>query len=192
MFAIDNKKVTIKFVQQLTGTLNFLNRAIIPGHAFTRCMYSKLTGKNGKQLKQHHHVYLNADFLQDCWVWVQFLKEAERNEKGICRPFIDFPLIEETMTTLNFFSDASKKTTFGIGAVYNNHWIFGQWPENFIIKCDPSIEFLELYRLTLALYTWRDYSELNNGRICIYCDNQAVQHMVNNLASSCVQCMKLI
>ena len=41
-WAIDKKKVTIKFVQQLTGTLNFLNKALVPGRAFTRGMYMKL------------------------------------------------------------------------------------------------------------------------------------------------------
>ena len=38
-WAINKKKVNIKFVQQLTGTLNFLNKAIVPGRAFTRGMY---------------------------------------------------------------------------------------------------------------------------------------------------------
>ena len=33
--AIDKRKVTIKFMQKLTGTLNFLNRVIVPGRAFT-------------------------------------------------------------------------------------------------------------------------------------------------------------
>ena len=30
-WAIQQKKVTVKFVQKLTGTLNFLNQAIVPG-----------------------------------------------------------------------------------------------------------------------------------------------------------------
>ena len=29
--AISKRKVTVHFIQKLTGTLNFLNRAIIPG-----------------------------------------------------------------------------------------------------------------------------------------------------------------
>ena len=55
---IELKKVTIKTIQQLTGTLNFLNRAIVPGRAFTRNMYTKLkiTNSKGRPLKQHHHV----------------------------------------------------------------------------------------------------------------------------------------
>ena len=43
--AIQNKKVTIKYIQRLTGTLNFLNRVIVPGRPFTRCMYFKLCTK---------------------------------------------------------------------------------------------------------------------------------------------------
>ena len=34
--AIDQKKTMIWFIQQLTGTLNFINRAIVPGRAFTK------------------------------------------------------------------------------------------------------------------------------------------------------------
>ena len=36
---INKKKATIKEIQCLTGLLNFLNKAIIPGRAFTRRMY---------------------------------------------------------------------------------------------------------------------------------------------------------
>ena len=58
--AIDKCKVTIKFIQQLTGTLNFLNRAIVPGRAFMRGIYQKLklVDARGRILKQHHHTYL--------------------------------------------------------------------------------------------------------------------------------------
>ena len=34
-------KATVKQLQQLCGFLNFLCRAIVPGHAFTRRMYAK-------------------------------------------------------------------------------------------------------------------------------------------------------
>ena len=67
-FAIEKRKVTIKFIQQLTGVLNFLHKAIVPGRAFTRCMYIKLKLRDskGNLLKQHHHVYLNSSFIHDC------------------------------------------------------------------------------------------------------------------------------
>ena len=59
--AIQKKMMTIKFVQKITGTLNFLNRVIVPGRAFTRGMYTKLkmvNKKTGQKLQLHHHVHL--------------------------------------------------------------------------------------------------------------------------------------
>ena len=193
-FAIDNRKVTIKFIQQLTGTLNFLNRAIVLGRPFTRCMYLKLTtkGKNGKELKPHHHTYLNADFIQDCNVWLYFLQHAETCHKSVCRPFVDFFPMEESAQILNFYSDAAKNEKFGIGAVHQNHWLYSRWPRNFLQQYNPSIEFLELYAVTVALYVWQNLPILNHGRVIIFCDNQAVQQMINKLSLSCVHCMKLV
>ena len=55
MWMMNQTKNTIKNIQKLTGTLNFLNRAIVPGQAFTRGMYQKLMlrGSNGALLKQY-------------------------------------------------------------------------------------------------------------------------------------------
>ena len=47
-YTIHKKKVTINFVQKLTGTLNFLNRTIVPGRAFTRGMYETCAQKMPK------------------------------------------------------------------------------------------------------------------------------------------------
>ena len=47
-WALDKHKVTIKFIQQITGTLNFLNKVIVPGCAFTRGMYIHLKTTDSK------------------------------------------------------------------------------------------------------------------------------------------------
>ena len=54
----DKRTATIKAIQQLTGILNFLNHAIVPGTVFTHRMYSKLKVRDskGRKLKQYHHV----------------------------------------------------------------------------------------------------------------------------------------
>ena len=78
----------------------------------------------------------------------------------------------------------------GFGCIYNDQWIYGDWPTNFIRGCQPSIENLELYGLVVGLLTWQTHQ--SNMRINIFCDNQAVVHMVNNISSSCEQYMKLI
>ena len=42
----DAKKTTVLKLQQLTGLLNFLCRAVVPGRAFTREMYSHIKNYN--------------------------------------------------------------------------------------------------------------------------------------------------
>ena len=119
-FAIDQKKVKVEFIQKLTGVLNFLNRAIVPGRAFTRGMYSrlKLTNKAGKPLKQYHHVYLNRQFILDCKMWRTFLVD-ERN-KRLYQPFVDLAAEgDQNLQILKFYSDASKNEDFGMGAVFD-------------------------------------------------------------------------
>ena len=186
--AIQKKKLTIKEIQKMTGLLNFLNRAIVPGRAFTQAMYAKLR-VNNKKLKSHHHVSLNKEYIQDCRVWVTFL--ANTTNIKLCQPFIDLQAGESYQLT-NFHSDASKSRILGMGAVFQDSWVFGLWPEKFIEICDPSIEFLELYALTVAIVAWQNTPELKNRRVVLFCDNEAVMHMVNQSSLSCLQCMKLI
>ena len=191
--AISNQKVKIKFVQQLTGTLNFLSHAIVPGRTFTRGMYHKLKlhDKSGRLLRDHHHTYLDSQFINDCKVWLGFLMSAYERPGSLCRPFSDFD-DSVVWTTLNLYSDSSLNKKLGYGGIFDDQWFFGQWSEKFIEVNDPSIEFLELFALVVSLTIWVDDPRLQNTRIKIFCDNQAVMHMVNNLTSSCMQCMKLL
>ena len=54
---------------------------------------------------------------------------------------------------------------------------------------NPSIEYLELFALAAGLLTWRDEPELKNRQITIFCDNQAVVDMINDMSSKCGKCM---
>ena len=135
--AINQRKVTIKLVQKLTGTLNFLHRAIVPGRIFTRGMYAKLKlmDKRGKPLKQHHHIWLSAEFVMDCHVWLYFLREAAINPRRLCRPFIDFKSSELTSETLAFYSDTSRNAKLGFRCTFKNRWISRAWNQQFIEDC---------------------------------------------------------
>ena len=167
----------MKQVQSLTGFLNFLNRAIMPGRAFTRRMYAKLSTKNGKSgeiLKPHHHINLDPEFKQDARMWQVFLESCDEDRTQLCCPFLDQDIFS-TSDQLNFYTDASG--TKGFGCFFNGRWTFGMWDEEFIKKNDPSIEYLELFALCAGIFTWQDM--LRNMRIVIFCDNQSVIEMVN-------------
>ena len=99
---------------------------------------------------------------------------------------------ENCSTVLNFYSDASLNKELGMGAVFDNSWMFAIWPKGFVEKYRPSIEFLELFAVTAALTAWGDHPKLSNRHVTIFYDNEVVVHMVNKSTSACKQCLKLI
>ena len=182
---VTRRKATVKEIQQLTGLLNFLTRAIYIGQTFTRRMYAKCSGKTN--LKPYHHINLDPEFKEDCKVWLKFLEQNKITT--VSRPYIDLKSVLEAKT-LQFFSNASLKRTFGIGACYMKEWAYAQWPEGFIESKKPSIEYAELLGLVITVYIWSD--KLANQRVQVFCDNQTVIVVVNNTTSSCKNCMVLV
>ena len=183
----DKKKATVKQLQVLTGYLNFLNKAIFPGRAFTRRIYAKYAGAVSHQLRPYHHVRLDKEFKFDFEVWRLFLSRSM--DKVVCRPIVDLDHITSSVK-LQFYSDASANRALGYGAVYNNEWLFNQWEPSYIDAHSLSIEYLELFALAAAVLTWG--AKLRNCRITVYCDNLSVVNMVNASTSSCKNCMYLI
>ena len=187
---ITKRKIIVRDIQKLTGTLNFLNKAIVPGRAFTIRMYSKLTNlstRNNKILKPFHHVTLDAEFLNDCRMWEMFLN---MKEKVLCRPFLDI-LGAQSAETLNFYTDASgSNSKGGFGCFFDGRWSFHKLENNFIKNSQPSIEYLELYALCIGVFTWSYL--LKNSRIEIYCDNTSVRDIVNDSAAKSKNSMILV
>ena len=151
MFMLDRKKVTVKQIEKLTGTLNFLTKVIFLGRAFTRRMYAKISMSENKgyKLKSYHHVLLDREFKKDCKVWLEFLKME--NQKVICRPYVD---LSETIDAekLNFFSDASTEEKMGFGCLFQDEFAFSQWEPGYISGFKPCIEYLEFYALCIGLF----------------------------------------
>ena len=197
---IDKNKATVQDLQSLCGYLNFLGRAIHPGRVFTRRMYSKFghivhSQPNGSAVIKYtpmpyHHIKLDKEFKLDCKVWLEFITD-ENLQSVVCRPMIDLTN-SVSAEELKFYSDASAAKTLGFGCSFGNSWIFGQWEDGYIDKFKPSIEYLELYALVAGILTWQDDPRLNNCRVIVFCDNQAVVHMINNITSGCKNCMHLL
>lgn len=175
---LSSSKITVLTLQSLTGLLNFVGRAVVPGKAFTRRLYAKAPAK----LKQYHHISVDKEMRKDLLVWKEFLKL----DSSICRPFID---LNKTLIAiqLQFFTDSSTST--GCGGYYKGEYFSELWP-NWVKTQKISINFLELYALVCGVLVWLD--RLHNKRIKVFCDNQSVVCMVNNNSSSCKQCMILI
>ena len=100
---LDRKKskATVKELRELCGYLNFLCKAIFPGHAFLRRMYAKYSKVihfpgascahdilSEFKLKSYHHVRVDGEFKADCRIWLQFLEDGYINDI-VNRPMID-------------------------------------------------------------------------------------------------------
>ena len=174
-----NKKVTVLDFQKLCGSLNFLCRCITPGRAFLRRLYLKTD-----KLKQHHHVRVTAENRLDLLTWKFFLE----NSTVYCRKFIMPQILNADI--LDMYSDASRNFMLGFGAYCGSEWSWGQWDTEFCSVVQPSIEYLELYAVTVAVLNWLKLFE--NRKIVLFCDNEAVVNMINNTSSTCRNCMVLI
>ena len=106
-----------------------------------------------------------------------------------CRSFLD---ISKTWQAdeIDFYTDASKNPLLGFGRKCENEWMYQNWDSNFLVKNDPSIEFLELYAVTVGVFLWIE--KFQNKKIMLFCDNKAVVAMINNTSSKCQKCTKLL
>ena len=203
---ISKKSATVKELQSLCGYLNFLCKAIFPGRAFIRLMYTKYSQIEVSKwnsptmhtdevyitrqtLKPYHHIRLDCEFKYDCRVWLEFL-ESDNLASVINHPMVDLMSSPITSTQIGFYSDASGSRKLGYGCILNTQWMMGKWDPQFIDSCKPSIEYIELFALVAGIITWAE--QLANCRIKIFYDNISVVHMVNNTTSSCENCMILI
>lgn len=158
-FFLVKKKVTVLQIQQLAGILNFICRAVVPGRAFTRRLYNKTDN-----LKQHYHVRVDGEMKADLTMWSRFLNMS--HSVAMCRPFVDFSKVvvaEEIQCT----SDASSR--IGFGCTYKHWFTRGVWPIDVRKRDDISINWMELYALTVATYIFAPL--LKNRRVTIFCDN---------------------
>ena len=182
-YFINRRKVTVHEIQKLAGFLNFLCRCIVPGRAFTRRLYALMAGHNSK-LKPHHHVRVKSENKLDLGLWKQFLTSPT----VFSRSFRDFELGDAE--PIQFYSDASGNFHYGYGAWCYGNWLQSHWNVEFMRRFRPSIEFLELYAVAVAVMAW--IHMFANRKIFIFCDNESVCRMIDNSSSTCQFCMILI
>ena len=162
---LQSKSVTLKKVQSLSGMLNFCCGVICPARIFSRRLYNITKGVT----KHYYHIKITKDIKDDLLVWKRFL--LYYNKKTF---FLDF--IWKNSNVLKMFTDAS--TSVGYGAIFQNHWFGGIWPDS----CKGlHITVLELYPICAALEIWGPV--LKNKCINIISDNMAVVCILNSFTS---------
>ena len=183
-YFLKKRKATVLEFQKLCGILNFLCRCVVPGRAFLRRLYILPTSASGKLLKAHHHVKITEENKMHLMVWKEFLT----NPDSFYKPFMEVQMLNAE--EVDMYSDASGNYKLGFGAYCGSEWSFGKWDLEFCKIHKPSIEYLELFAVTVGVINW--IKLFTNHRIVLFCDNESVVHMLNNSSSKCKNCMVLI
>ena len=174
-----SKKTMVRTLQKVTGYLNFLCRAVVPGCTFLRRLYFHFSS----EMAPHHHVWVNKDMRADLETWMSFLNKPT----VYCRPFLDFES-DLHPDQLDWYTDASGVIRFG--GICGNAYFKGFWPRDFIATQKPSIEYLELYAVAVSVLLW--VKNFANKRICIFVDNDSIRRMLNKSTTKCKNCLVLI
>lgn len=90
-----------------------------------------------------------------------------------------------TDSQLHLFTDASSVNRFG--AVFQTHWFYGPWSEEFV---HMNITFKELFPIVIATKIWG--SKLQNRCLVLHSDDQAVVHILNKQTSKDTNIMNLV
>ena len=178
-----SKKTTLGELQRLTGFLNFLSKAVVPGRTFTRRLYAYTENSN---LLEHHHINVCREMRLDLELWLGFLSTPG----AFARPFFHFHNKGDDYQVLDWYTDSSRNKYLGCGGYCDKEWFIQQWDDEFIDEHNPSINYLELYAVTVGIFCWAE--KYQNKKIILFCDNMSVVYMLNNATSKCRNCMVLI
>ena len=158
---LSRKKVTLKEIQSLTGLLNFACSVVRPGRTFLRRLIDLTLGLRAP----HHRIKLNRQVREDLRVWLSFLSEYN------CKSFF---LADTWLSSdkLHLYTDAAG--SLGFGAIFGNHWCYGEWPTEWQNR---NITILEFFPIVLSLYLWGD--QLSNHCVLFFTDNEALVYVIN-------------
>ena len=155
------KKVTLRELQSLLGLLNFACSVVVPGRAFLRRLIDLTKGTR----RPDHYIRLTRAARADLSTWSQFLHEFNGRSLFLHDVWLD-------SGTLQLYTDASG--VLGFGAIFGDHWCYGEWPDNWK---GLNIAILEFYPILLSVLLWGRH--MSNQRIVFFTDNEALVHVIN-------------
>ena len=174
--ALTCEKLTLRQLQSIIGSLNFVYKAVAPGRAFLRRLIDLTKGAR----RPHHRVRITAGAKADLRAWSIFLSEFNGNVM-----FMDFEW--HSNSHFQFYTDSAGSVGFGI--YFAGKWAQGRWPDTVLAR-KYSIALLELFPIVVGLQIWG--SQLANSRVLFWSDNQTVVQVVNKQTSKCREIMKLV
>ena len=170
------KSATKCEILSLIGKLHFICRVCPPGRAFLCCMID--VSKKARYL--HHRVKLSAEFRGDIEWWLTYLPKWNRVSFLYDEEWTNSPDVE-------LYTDASDK---GYDCYFQGKWCQGTFPSHSFGDKQMSINWHELYVVTMALALWGP--QLAGKRLLFHCDNASVVHIMAKASSHSKTMMVLV
>ena len=159
---LSKKSATRRQLQSLLGKLQFVGKCVAPSRVFISRILVLLRG-----LKYNNHkVRLTAEFRKDIQWWMNFIQIY--NGVSMIKT-MDWSKVDQIFST-----DACLT---GCGALCNNNFFHREFPD-FVKQINLSIVHLECLAIMVAIKYW--YCSWHGYKITIYCDNEAVCHVINS------------
>ena len=137
------KKVTLKQLQSLCGSLALCTRALPTGRAFSMCLYLATT----KAKKPHHLIRVTKEMYEDLLMWKYFVEQ-----------FNGYSFILDDWISncdLELYTDSTGGASKGCGAYCKNKWAYLQWPAEWeSTDLLRDITLLEIIPIALSIFLW--------------------------------------
>lgn len=168
--ALSCKKVTVKHLQSLAGSLSFVVKALPSVRSFCRRVYAALAG--GK--KSFHFIRISKENRFDLEMWVEFLTKFN----GLTF----FPSLKwQDDETLKLYTESSGSK--GCGFIF-------AWPSHWFYETTKDITLLELVPIVLGVFIWAE--QLYAKTLLLHIDNLSLVHIINQKSSKNNRVMVLI
>lgn len=171
------RKVTLRQMQSLLGSLVFACRIMPMGRVFSRRLSLATRGVQ----RPEHRIRLTKPLKADLAVWQTFL--VSYNGRTCCQE------PEVSSVDISLYTDAAGSV--GFGAVLGSEWCAGEWPQSWWdAGLCRNLALLELFPIVVAVEIWGSF--LSNKRVCFFSDNMAVVHCISKLSSSSLPVLALL
>jgi hypothetical protein len=119
IFYSEQKRITLKNLQSLVGSLNFFGKAIRSARAFFNRRFYDLTMK---AKTPHHFIKLNAETKADMHMGLYFLESFNGKTYFPKSSWTDSDVLE-------LFTNSAGSVAMGCGAYFSGQWVHFSWPE---------------------------------------------------------------
>ena len=174
--AVQQKKLTLRELQSLIGSLSFVCKAVAPGRPFIRRLIDLTCGVD----KSWHKIRLSEGAKGDLRMWLVFLRE-----------FNGISVFQDQLwvgaADLQLYTDASGE--IGFGGFLSGSWFQDRWPE-IVLREGRSIAWKEFFPIVVAVVLWGH--KMQGKRIMLRSDNTAVVEIINKQTSKCPRIMRLM